>query len=84
MIGFVSFGIEDNCFRIEVHPSKMNGTTYSVGWGTTLYPTTTNDFALLELAQGIDLTATPHVKAACWPSFDPIPGNNNVSVSGYV
>ena len=76
MIGFVSFGTEDNCFRIEVHPSKMNGAT--------LYPTTTNDFALLELAQGIDLTATPHVKAACWPSFDPIPGNNNVSVSGYV
>ena len=78
MISFVSFETVENCFRIEVHPSKMNGTSFT--WGM---PVTTNDFALLKLAQEIDLTATPNVKAACWPSYHPVPGDNNVSGSGY-
>ena len=52
----------------------MNGS--SLIWTV---PVTTNDFALLKLAREIDLTATPYVKAACWPSYAPVPGDNNVS-----
>ena len=56
----------------------MNGASFN--W---FFPATTNDFALLKLAQEIDLTATPNVKAACWPSFDPVPGDNNGMLSGW-
>ena len=74
MFSYTYFGTENNFFRIEVHPSKMNGASFI--WD---FPVTTNDFALLKLAREIDLTATPNVKAACWPSYDPVPGDNNVS-----
>ena len=57
----------------------MNGS--SLIWTV---PVTTNDFALLKLGREIDLTATPNVKAACWPSYPPVPGNDNVSLSGCV
>ena len=62
-----------------MHLTKMNGASVSLG-----IPMTTNDFALLKLAEEIDLTATPKVKAACWPSFDPVPGDNVVIVNTYV
>ena len=50
------------------HPSHSLGTPWHI-----------NDLTLLELSREIDLTTTPDVNAACWPSSDQAPGNEIVS-----
>ena len=52
------------------HPVHNNGTPWYI-----------NDVTLLELSRAVDLTTTPHVNAACWPSADQVPGNDIVSQS---